>query len=54
MRLVHGIIYFIVVIATILSTTALSQEIGSPWIDVSGKNNKEIEEIIIKDIKNSQ
>tara|TARA_B100000315_G_scaffold225484_1_gene231758 strand:- start:888 stop:2816 length:1929 start_codon:yes stop_codon:yes gene_type:complete len=51
MRLVHGIIYFIVVIATILSTTALSQEIGSPWIDVSGKNNKEIEEIIIKDIK---
>jgi len=51
MRLVNGIIYFIVVIATILSTTALSQEIGSPWIDVSGKNNKEIEEIIIQDIK---
>lgn len=51
MRLVNGIIYFIVVIATILSTTALSQEIGSPWIDVRGKNNKEIEETLKYNLK---
>ena len=51
MRLVHGIIYFVVVIATILSTTAFSQGIGSPWIVVRGKTNKEIEKILKNDIK---
>ena len=51
MRVISENIQYCTVVMLFIFSNILSQEIGSPWIDVSGKNNKEIEEIIIQDIK---
>ena len=43
-------IYLSAVVGTILSTNVFCQEIGSPWIDMRGKNNKEVEETLVKEV----
>lgn len=43
--------YFTIVLAFICSSV-LSQEIGSPWIDVRGKSNKEVEKLLRNEVRN--
>ena len=43
-------LHIIVITITLLSISAFSQEIGSAWIDVRGKNNMEVEKILIQEV----